>query len=336
MHQNFFHWHSRAELKPDTTILEPRWNAAAKFAEDVSVSDICSLLRLVLFPGAEADFAKRFSDALVKLEPTFPPEGNAELLRVMATAAVYSQMDAPSNEADAIALGLRAAAFPLERIQPICKEVMERAGEYLATESERIRPAPNIIKADFQALKTATETEGWETGEDATKLLGSALVELGDTMGRVAEENQFLWWLIGRRSPLLKQRRDKLTSQDYALVAAVEAASRVTLLPPPASVESLLNEVLAQCKNDPDSSMLLVETIGTPGADLVKSEKAGGQTTELTPVVSMLAVLRAGGKADAKGLKHLHLSPKFKSSPAATATQYFRELMFLRAIEQIS
>lgn len=322
-------------MKLDTTILEPRWNAAAKFAEDVSVSDICSLLRLVLFPGAEAEFAKRFSVALVKLEPTFPPEGNAELLRVMATAAVYSKMDKPSNEADAIALGLLAAAFPLERIQPVCKEIMERAGEYLASESERIRPAPNV-KADFQALKKATETEGWETGEDATKLLGSALVELGDTMGRVAEENQFLWWLVGRQSPLLKQRRDKLTSQDYALVAAVEAAARVMLLPPPASVESLLNEVLAQCKNDPDSSMLLVETIGTPSADLVKGEKAGGQATELTPIAGTLAVLRAGGKADAKGLKHLHLSPKFKSSPAVTSSQYFRELMFLRAIEQIS
>lgn len=335
MHQNFFHWHSRAELKPDRTILEPRWNAAAKFAAKVSVSDICSLLRLALFPDVEAEFAKRFSDALVKSEPTFPPEGNAELLRVMATAALYSQMDEPSNEAGAIALGLRAAAFPPERIQPICKEVTERAGQYLATESERIRPAPNV-KADFQALKTATETEGWETAEDATKLLGSALVELGDTMGRVAEENQFLWWLVGRQSPLLKQRRDKLTSQDYALVAAVEAASRVMLLPPPASVESLLNEVLAQSKNDPDSSMLLVETIGTPSADLVKGEKAGGQTMELTPIAGTLAVLRAGGKADAKGLKHLHLSPKFKSSPAATASQYFRELMFLRAIEQIS
>lgn len=322
-------------MKPDTTILEPRWNAAAKFAEDISGSDICSLLRLVLFPGAEADFAKRFSDALVKLEPTFPPEGNTELLRVMATAALYSQMDEPSNEADAIALGLRAAAFPLERIQPICKEVMERAGEYLASESERMRSAPNV-KADFEALKTATETEGWETGKDATKLLGSALVELGDTMGRVAEENQFLWWLVGRRSPLLKQRRDKLTSQDYALVAAVEAASRVMLLPPPASVESLLNEVLAQCKNDPDSSMLLVETIGTPSTDLVKGEKTGSPATELTPIAGTLAVLRAGGKVDAKALKNLYLAPKVKSSPAATACQYFHELIFLRAIEQIS
>ncbi len=335
MHPNFFHWHSRAELKPDATILESRWNAAAKFAEKVSVSDICSLLRLVLFPGAEAEFAKRFSAALVKLEPTFPPEGNAELLRVMATAAVYSQMSEPSNEADAMALGLHAAAFPLERIQPVCKELMERVGEYLATESERIRPAPTV-EADFKALKTAMETDGWEIGEEATKLLGNAVIELGETMGRIAEENQFLWWLLGRQSPLLKQRREELTSQDYALVAAVEAATRVALLPPSPSVESLLNEVLAQCKNDPDSSMLLVETMGYPGADLVKGENLSGVAVELTPINGTLAVLRAGGKADAKGLKHLYLSPKLKSSPAATAGQYFRELMFLRAIKKIT
>lgn len=335
MHPNFYHWHSRAELKPDTTILEPRWNAATKFTEGVSVTDICSLLRLVLFPGAEAEFAKRFSAALVKLEPTFPPEGNAELLRVMATAAVYSQMDEPSNEADAIALGLRAASFPLGRIQPVCKEVMERAGEYLATESERLRPTPKL-ESDFQALKTATETEGWETDENATKLLGDALVELGETMGRVAEENQFLWWLVGQQSPLLKQHRKKFMPQDYALVAAVEAAARVTLLPPPESVESLLNEVLSQCGKDPDTSMLLIEAIGIPSTDLVKAEKVDGLAVELTPIIGTLAILRAGGKADAKGMKHLHLSPKLKSSPLATANQYFRELMFLRAIEQIS
>ena len=43
---------------------------------------------IALFPKAEIEFAKRFSDELVKSEPTFPPDKNAELLRVMATAAI--------------------------------------------------------------------------------------------------------------------------------------------------------------------------------------------------------------------------------------------------------
>jgi hypothetical protein len=332
MHQNFFHWHSRAELKPDTTILEPRWNAAAKFAEKVSASDVCSLLRLVLFEGAAGEFAARFSSALVLLEPTFLPENNAELLRVMATAAIYSKMDKPSIVADAVALGLRAAAFPSERTKPICKEIMIRSGEYLAEESERMRPAQNI-KAN---LITTIGTKALEPTGEAMKLLVNALIKLSETMERVAEENQFLWWLVGRQSPLLKERREQLMSQDYALVAAVEAADRVILLPPPPSAESLLNEVLAQCKDDPNASIFLIEAIRTQSSDLVKSEKAFGVTMELTPIAGTLAVLRAGGKADAHSLKHLHLSPKLKASPTVLASQYFRELMFLQAIEEIS
>lgn len=335
MHPNFYHWHGRAELKPDTNILEPRWKAAAKFAEEISGPDICSLLRLVLFPGAEPEFGRRFSVELVKLEPTFPPEGNAELLRVMATAAVYSQMDEPSNKADAIALGLRAAAFPEGRTQPVCKEVMQRAGEYLATECERVRPAPNV-EAKFQVLEKAVEAEGWETNKDATRLLGDAVLELGDTMGRISEENQFLWWLVGRRSSILKTRRDKLIPKNYALIAATEVAERVTLLPPPASVESLLDEALTQCAEDSCSSAPLVEIIDATSAEWVKTVEDGSMTRDLTLLTSILAIRRAGGKADAKTLRQLNVSAKAKSSPAEAAHQYFRELMFLRAIKQLS
>lgn len=52
MHPHFYHWHARVKLKPDLTILEPRWNAAAKLAEKLSGADTLALLRLVLFPSA--------------------------------------------------------------------------------------------------------------------------------------------------------------------------------------------------------------------------------------------------------------------------------------------
>lgn len=335
MHPHFYHWHGRADLKPATDILEPRWKAAAQFAEKISASDICPLLRLVLFPGSETEFGKRFSEALVKLEPTFPPENNAELLRVMATAAIHSRMDKPCNEADAVALALHAATFPHGRIQPICKEVMLRAAEYLAKESERMRPAPNVA-THFKALNEAMEAEGWQSNESATRLLGDAVNELGDTMGRISEENQFLWWLVGRRSSILNTRRDKLAPKNYALVAAAEAAERVTLLPPAASVESLLDEVLSQCGTDPDSHIPLVDILGTTNPDWVKIAETGSVTKDLTPIASLLGIQREAGKVDAQALKQLHLSTKGKSSPAEAARQYFRELMFLRALKQLS
>src|SRR6266852_4408928 len=111
MHPHFYHWHSRAELKPEVPMLEPRWNAAVKATAEPSASDICSLLTLVLFPGAQPTFAKTFSEAIVKLEPTFPPDHNDELLRVMATAGVYDQLERSTNAADALALGIHAATY---------------------------------------------------------------------------------------------------------------------------------------------------------------------------------------------------------------------------------
>ena len=135
MHQNFYHWHNRAELKPQPGILQARWDAASKFAEELSADDVCSLLRLALFGTAAPEFAGRFSGRLVALEPTFLPEGNTELLRVMATAALYGQLETESEVADAVALGLLAAGFQVDRIQSVCKELAQRASEYLATEA---------------------------------------------------------------------------------------------------------------------------------------------------------------------------------------------------------
>jgi len=57
---------------------------------------------------------------------------------------------------------------------------------------------------------------------------------------------------------------------------------------------------------------------------------------ELTPIASLLGVIATETKIDAKFWKQLRVTPKMKVSPAAAATQYFRELMFLRALNELS
>jgi hypothetical protein len=335
MHPNFYHWHNRVELKPDTTVLlQARWDAAAKFSEKLSGNDACSLLRLALFGTAAPEFAKRFSAELVVLEPTFLPEGNAELLRVMATAALYSQMRKESNEADAVALGLFSVAFQSDRIDPICKELAQRAAEYLASEAERVRPTP-AVEGSYQALKTATEAEGWADEGGATVLVGKAILELGETMGRIAEENQFLWWLLGRRSSLLNMRREKLSQKEYALLAGAEAAERVALLPPPASMESLIDEVLSQCAKATNSPVPLVDFVEAANLASLRAATPEVDVGELCPLLGLVEVRRAGAKADSASLKKLSIPAKLKVSPFEVANQYFRELMFLRALEQL-
>lgn len=333
-HLNFYHWHNRVELKPEATVLQARWDAAQKFTENLSSDDACSLLRLALFGVAAPEFVSRFSASIVALEPTFPTEDNLEILRVMATAALYSQMETDSAEADAVALGLVAAAFQPDRIRPICKELGIRASEYLASESERMRPTPRVER-DFQALKTATESEDWGSNPEASQLIGKAVLELGDTMGRIAEENQYLWWLLGRWSSLLNMRREKLSSKEYALVAGEEAAERVALLPPPASVESLIDEVLTQCAKATNVAVPLVDIVNEAHIGRMKDESPVAEMGELCPLSGLIGARRAGGNVNAGALEKLGIPGKLKVPPTEAAKQYFRELMFSSALAQL-
>jgi GTPase-associated system helical domain len=334
MHPHFYHWHNRTELKPETTLLQPRWEAAATLAEQLSADRACGLLRLALFGTAATEFARGLSEEVVRQEPTFPPDGNAELLRVMATAALYSQMETESNEAAAVALGLLAAAFQPNRIQPVCKELMQRATEYTATESERLRPTPKV-EGEYRALTKAFNSNDWAANPDATTLLGNAVLELGETLGRISEENQFLWWLLGRRSSLLNRQRDKLAAKEYALVAAAEAAERVALLPPPASVESLIGEVLTQCSKGATSVVSLVDLITAANIDSMRTTTVAAVARDLCPLASLVETRVTGDPVDGASLEKLSISAKLKVSPMDAANQYFRELMFLRALTQL-
>lgn len=352
MNQNFYHWQTRAGFTPDVSILEPRWNAAAKFVKKPSPGDILSLLRLILFPGAEPEFAKRFSEALVREEPTFPPDKNAQLLRVMAAAGVHSLFEKPSSVADALALGLQSAAYPDGRIAPICADVMIRSAEYLDGESERLRPEIDAgvleetekqTEGHLAALKQAVEANTPSEVGKATAALGRGVIaaikeshkQLGGVIGRLTEESQFLWWLIGRRSPSLKRRREQLSGKEYAFPAAAEAAERVNLLPPPASVPSLIDEVLSQCKGG-NAQALLSDLVGSADVDWLQAEVSIPPAPELTPLAALLAERKANRKLSAAALKKIRILAKTKATTVEVSRQYFKELMFLRAIEELN
>jgi hypothetical protein len=352
MHPNFYHWHSHAELQPDVAILEPRWNAAAAFSDKPTNADLRSLLRLVLFPDAQPEFAKRFSEALVKLEPTFPTGNNAGLLRVMAAAAVYSGMKDWTYASLALAQGLQSANFPQGRTEPVCQDVLARSGEYLKEMSERGRPAfetSSLAEAEkkaekhFAALKAAAASNSPADVGKTSEALGRAVLsamkeshqQLAEVIRRLTEESQFLWWLVGLRSPTLDVCRELLTPAAYALPAAAEAAKRVSVLPPPASAESILNETLAQCGKSGPTSALLPDLLAATPAEWLQRTAIVTSDPELTPVASLLVLCKQGGKADASALKRIRIPAKAKFTPADLSRQYFRELMFLTPLAAV-
>jgi len=352
MHPNFYHWHARVELKPDPAILEPRWNAAEQFAKKLSADSIRWLLNLALFPITNFEFAKHFTEALVKVEPTFPVTRNSEVLRVMAAAASYSQLEKPSNVADALALGLQAAMFPLRQIEPVCDDLVTRANEYIHSESERIRPeidAGLIEKAEKQsdgaraALKAAVDTGNVQEIGKAVDAFGLGVFaamkeshqQLGRVINRLTEESQFLWWIVGRRSSALNRPREKLTVETYSLTAAAEASERVALLPPAASVESLLEEALSQCGKGGRASVSFADLLQATDSVWAKGAPASLVAPELTPITSLLAGWQHDKKPDEDTLKKLSIPAKAKVSPVESAKQYYHELVFVRAMQEV-
>jgi hypothetical protein len=331
MHPHFYHWHLRADLKVEAAVLGPRWNAAVEFVVDPSAADTYSLLSLLLFPEAEAAFAKKFSEALVQAEPTFPIEHNSQILRVMAAAALYSKLTGePSPAGDAIALGLVAAAYPTSRVQPMCSEVLEEAPKYLASESERMRPKIQV-KDHLKSLETTLSESDFEATSENLRAIVEATAELGDALGRVTEENQFLWWLVAMRSPTLDRRRSKIAATEYAMIAAVEAFDRVSELPPASSIESLLVEAISQCTGDGSKAELLLKLVDSGFSDRLPNPSPIGM---LTPVARLVSA-RRDGNVDGKTLQQLNFPEKFKSSAEELAKQYFRELTFLQALSRL-
>ena len=265
----------------------------------------------------------------------------------------HSQLEESSNVGDAFALGLRAADFPQKRIKLICQDVMISSGEYLERESEKVRPqidpgdlgqASKRAKSHLSSIKEAVGANNLEEIAKVTGQLGHSVLgaleeshqELGEAIHRLTEETQFLWWLVGRRSPSLNVQREKLSPMEYAFPAAQEAGDRVVLLPPAASVESLLNEALSQCGKDGHTSKTLIEIISSVGKNWLENSANETIAPEITPITALLAEQGQTGKVTTAKLRQLHLPTKAKFTPVEISQQYFMELMFVRAINEVS
>ena len=337
MHPHFYHWHSRAEFKPETNILQARWDAAKTFADALPAGDVPPLLNAVLFTDSDPAFLGKVSEALVKLEPTFPPKDNSELVRVMATAAAYTILESSSSEADAVALGLQAAAFPEERIEPVCSEIMEKADEYLGEESERVRPeiSSEEDEVEVTALKKLVTDNEVENAANISTTIAKNVVNLSKTVERLIEENQFLWWLVGRQSPTCRCRREKLKPDAYALLAADEAEDRVVLMPPAASAEALLEDAVLQCGEGKNTNRAILHYVQEASEALGKIDSESPAVSQITPINSIRAANDSGAKVDKGFLKQLRIPNKHEVLAEEAARQYFRELVFLRALSHL-
>lgn len=349
MHSHFYHWHNRVAVKPEVSALEARWEAAVEATDSSSAASMVSLLKLVTSEAADATFQASYSEALVEADPTFPPKDNRELLRVMAAAAVFCQLQTSSTRSDIAALGIQSASFLGSRNTIVSGDIADAAMKYLSDESERMRGKTGLpafeekpVNDHLTAMKKQADAqvvpEVGKAVDSAIKLLSEGLSALttraNEVINQLAEETEFLWWVVGRRSTALDRPREKLTDIDYAIVSAREMEELCKMLPPPLSAEHLLEEALRQCGTTTDGQVALTELLAK-AVDGFESNSSIGP--ELTPIHFLLSIqVATAGKLTKEGLSAVGLGSKPKMAPLAFAKQAFRELVFLKSLASLS
>jgi hypothetical protein len=215
--------------------------------------------------------------------------------------------------------------------------------------SNRIGGSERKIGAAYKAMREAEAAADEAARQSSTtayhKAIGNAVAdveqELADRLVRLAEETGMLWWVLGERSDLLDRATPSISSRTYALVAAIEAAERTQILPPPASMDALLQRALKPCRSAGPKKLRLSDYVdegGTWRRDQLQRINAG-DCAELVPITTALKKMEELADAAAVAKAVTRLCPGVKGdatlSPFEAARQFYNELVFLKALEAL-
>lgn len=355
MHKHTIDWIRQVELTADTALAEKRWGTAEKIAKKLNRARVIELLRLFLFPANSTDFTKAFTDELVGLDPEFRVTDNIQHLRLMAGLVMVSIFDEPSHEADAFALGIRAASFPCDRAQPVQPAMVGEAEQYLLKEAGRLRlddfatDGTQLTKRLAARAKAVTDAQA--TGdpnkhnasneafrESVIETISEGHSRLGERLQQLAEELALLWWVFNEYSDELQAPLAELSPQAYALAAASEAAKRTHIMPPPPCIGPLLDRALRNCKAGKKNAVLADYVEAADSAWRTNQAKAlkVNDCRDLVPLST--AIEKAEELGDpASALKAIPklcpgVSTSSALSPIQAAQQFYNELAFLRAL----
>lgn len=346
MHPHLIDWFRNPHIQSDPTVIEKRWETALEYSEGLKPNTICSLLRIFLFSNSDEAERKNFEDRLLTIDTEFPITGNKEELRLMAGVVMVATFVAGSKKGIAFALGLKAADFPGRHLDPAQPEVVKEAENFFLIEAERMRPGSfDEHLPIFEEINVQTEiTEGLENAESShiaeiVKAAGASCRVLENQIRRLAEESALLWWVVNEYSSSLNRRTAEISSWEYVIVSAAEAAERTHLIPPPRSAHALLTRALKLCVQSADPTgnfeRILSGASPTWRAEFVKTLKLD-QCGSLLPIVTGLAKSDEFGSTVASVQVLPKLCPgvdvQALLSPSRAAFAAYCELMFIKAL----
>jgi hypothetical protein len=346
MHKNFIDWLRKIHLNPDTALAAKRWSLAEAFEKKATRKDLLQLLRVFLFDTTAPELVQSLTDQFLEIDKEFPASNNAQEVRLMAGIVMVVAFTGRTHDADAYALGIKAAAFPAARCQPAHPDIIGEAQKYIASEADIMRPS------DFGGFENRDDLvgklEAVFSAEDEKKRTGAArkFVDLlhnnyGVKIQRLGEETEMLWWLLGGYSMVLGKKTEEIDAAAYALIAAYESADRTQVLPPQPSIYPILGQAIAKCKaTKPQYSLKdFVSVVDSAWRKKIAAEYPASDCLEFVPFVAALIKTEEAGDAGilTKLLPNIcpGVTASQKMSPTDAVWQFYNELMFLKALAKL-
>ena len=356
MHKDTIDWLRQIYLKADGTLAKKQWQTAEKLAKNLTRKRIIELLRLYLFQPTNPEFLQTFTNEIKELDEEFKGNDNVPELRLLAGFVMVTTFQEASHEADAFALGIRAAGFPAVRVQPVEPAMIVEAEKYLLNEAHRLRPnefandtaeVTKVLIARKKKMDEAADAAQKTTATDAYQqavvdTIEASHTKLAQRVEQLAEETCLLWWVLNEFSDSIQEQVAELTPQIYALAAASEAVKRTQLVPPPPCIAPLLTRMLRNCKPGKEQPML---------ADYLEAARPSWRATQakslkiadcrdLVPLSTALEKTEELGDLTAamKVLPKLcpGVSGELPLGFSQAAQQFYNELVFLRALENVT
>jgi len=346
MHKHLLDWIRKIHLTADSEFAARRWKLAAAYEKKTSRRELLTLLRVFLFDPAPPELIQSLSDQFQEIDKEFPGIDNTEEIKLMAGIVMVVAFSQRNWNADAFALGIKAASFPLERCKTGHPHIILESTKYLEAEAEYLRPSDF---GEFEStLAVATKLVAITAAEDdekrmaaAQEVAGALHNNYGGKIQRLAEETGLLWWLLGGYSTALGLKMEEIEQARYALVAAVEVAGRTQLIPPPPSIYSILERAIANCKPTKSQSTLksLVNLADAAWRKQFAAEHSTCDCAAFVPIVTAIVKAEENGDVDVmtKALPKFcpGVSADQKLSSSDAAAQLYDELMFLKALANL-
>ena len=346
MHKNLIDWLRKIHLNPDTALATKRWSLAEAFAKKAESKDLLQVLRAFLFDTTTPELLQSLTDQFLEIDKEFPASNNAQELRLMAGIIMVAAFTERTHDADAYALGVKAAAFPTARCQPAHADIVGEALKYISSEANILRPS------DFGVFENRDDLvgklEAVFSAEDEKKRTGAArkFVDLlhnnyGVKIQRLGEETELLWWLVGGYSTALNKKTEEINSGDYALIAAYESAERTQILPPQPSIYPILGRAIAKCKEVKPQYALkdFVSMVDPAWRKKIVTEYPASNCLDFVPFIAALIKTEEAGDVGILPKLLPNICPGVaasqKMTPKDAAWQFFNELMFLKALAKL-